>query len=234
MVPENKTLTSSIGCLHCNQLPLLLQLHADNNLKCMQNQTGGAAFLFFWASTRISAFNSVKWADGNVMFLQVYEAVMTAATATTVELIVPGTVSNSSAPHARLLNSNLYQNDPAHPRNSGMPSRPLDATLYALNMEYSSGFLRNEIGKALIGVHFAHLVPADLTDHLEIELEDGEILESGAKTMMHVPGNAQGQIVSATLPPGYSGQVCMLTKGWPISSLRTLEKCPNVSELSSI
>lgn len=153
----------------------------------------------------------------SALALQVYEAVLSAATPSTVELSTPNTVANTSTPHGRLLNSNLQQTPPTHTGSSGSTSNTLDATLYALNMEYSSGALRNEVGKALIGVHFAHLAPTNLTDHLRIELHDGKELGTEAKNMVHVPGNAQGQIVSVSLPDGYTGLVRFNWKACSVS-----------------
>lgn len=168
------------------------------------------------------------------LVLQVYDAVLSAATPTTVELATPGAPPNTSAPHGRLLSSNLYEtnmntNNAGVPHTSDSSSGTFDATLYALNMELSSGGLRNGVdvdvdvgegeatstliseaharARVLIGVHFANLVPANLTDHVQIQLDNGVVLDSDAKKMARVPGNAQGQLVVATLPAGYAGQV---------------------------
>lgn len=145
-----------------------------------------------------------------ILVPQVYDAVLSAASTTTVELAEPGTVANASTPHGRLLNSNLYDNAAAYSQTPGSSSGTLEATLFALNMEFSSGVVRNELQEALIGVHFAHLVPENLTDHIHVELDDGVVLDSQSKRMVHVPGNAQGQLVAVTVPSGYSGQVCLL------------------------
>jgi hypothetical protein len=146
--------------------------------------------------------------DEKAFFLQVYDAVLSAATPTTVELAAYGTNANSSKVHGRLLNSNLYPKDSSQPQNSALPSGALHATLYALNMEFSSGLLRNSADQVLIGVHFTHAVSWNVTRHIQVELDDGRFLATDATKTVHLPGNSQRQIVAATLPKGYTGQVC--------------------------
>jgi hypothetical protein len=169
--------------------------------------------------------------------LQVYDAVLSAATPGTVALSLQGTGGHgftASTPHGRLLNSNLYKSNLDNPRSSESVSGTLDAALYALKMEFSAGSLRNEVGEALIGVHFPHLAPSNLTDHIHVELDDGTVLGPEAMNMMHVPGNAQGQIVSVTMPVGFSGEVRYFTRSYTTLRLAAKQPCGSSCHLYSL
>ena len=136
---------------------------------------------------------------------------LSSATATQVQLVVPDEDFHNTTPHGRLLYAKVHEDSNfGHPRNSEPGSGTLNAALYALNMELTSGMVRNDGGSALFGVHFAHLVPENITNLVRVELEDGRVLPSEDSSIFRVPGNAQGHVVETKLPSNYSGRVRLL------------------------
>jgi hypothetical protein len=124
----------------------------------------------------------------------VYSAMLEASTTSAVQLRGSSVNGTASTTAGRLLYSRLL------PTGDGS----LGATLMALNMEFSSGGLRNSGQTALIGVHFDTVAPANMTtDDFRVHLTGGR---STAVRIMDLSGYPQGKVLAASVPQDYKGK----------------------------